>query len=201
METSEAQHKYYIVNKPYAMLSQFIGINQPNRLLTELDFMFPEGIHAIGRLDHLSEGLLILTTNKKITKLLFESKKPHVRKYLIQVANVVTNETLAKIRTGVTIFIRGSVDYITKPCEVEIVDGSQYSFSNGFFPHENAQHTWLLISLTEGKFHQVRKMAFALGHRCKRLIRLSIEDLHLNNLAPGEVLELSEPDFFDKLKI
>jgi 23S rRNA pseudouridine2457 synthase len=194
-------HKYYALNKPYNMLSQFIGNGSPNRLLSEIDFNFPPEIHAIGRLDNLSEGLLLLTTNKKVTKLLFESKRPHQRRYLIQVANDVNEDTLQKMRNGVSIFVKGGVYYTTKECEVYIVDGRQYDFSNGFTPHKNAPHTWLLISLTEGKFHQVRKMVFALGHRCKRLIRLSIEDMHLDNLAPGEVKEYSEEDFFELLHL
>ena len=85
--------------------------------------------------------------------------------------------------------------------KADIVDGRQYDFSNGFIPYKKAPHTWLLISLTEGKFHQVRKMVFALGHRCKRLIRLSREDMHLDNLANGEVKKYSEEDFFDLLNI
>ncbi len=66
------------------MVSQFIGLEKA-RLLTEVDFDFPEGTHAIGRLDSASEGLLLLTTNKKVTKLLFKSKVPHKRRYLVKV--------------------------------------------------------------------------------------------------------------------
>ncbi|MCV5276253.1 pseudouridine synthase, partial [Escherichia coli] len=61
-------HRYFIVNKPSNMLSQFIGSDLPG--LSDINFSFPEHIHAIGRLDRQSEGLLILTTNKKVTKLL-----------------------------------------------------------------------------------------------------------------------------------
>ena len=64
-----ASHRYFIVNKPYDMVSQFVS-SHPVKLLGNLDFSFPEGIHAVGRLDNNSEGLLILTTNKKVTKLL-----------------------------------------------------------------------------------------------------------------------------------
>jgi 23S rRNA pseudouridine2457 synthase len=65
----------------------------------------------------------------------------------------------------------------------------------------NAPHTWLEITLTEGKFHQVRKMVGAVHHRCQRLIRVSIENLLLGNLQPGEVKELPEEAFFRLLKI
>jgi 23S rRNA pseudouridine2457 synthase len=62
-------------------------------------------------------------------------------------------------------------------------------------------YTWLLITITEGKYHQVRKMIGAIKHKCKRLIRVSIEDLELGNLAPGMVREMDEKDFFNKLCI
>jgi 23S rRNA pseudouridine2457 synthase len=62
-------------------------------------------------------------------------------------------------------------------------------------------HTWLLITLKEGKYRQVRKMVMAARHRCLRLIRLSISDITLNNLKPGEVQEMSEQNFYRLLGI
>ncbi len=197
---SQQKHRYFIINKPYNMVSQFVS---PDKvvLLTAVKYNFPEGIHAIGRLDNHSEGLLILTTNKKVTKLLFESKVSHKRTYLVQVRDIVTPEKLLQLQTGVTIRIRGGGDYTTPPCEVEIVKKpvGLYTREQEFL--ERLPSTWLLITLTEGKFHQVRKMTDAVRHRCKRLIRISIENLQLNNLQPGEVKEIEEHDFFEQLKI
>ena len=65
----------------------------------------------------------------------------------------------------------------------------------------NIPYTWLRITLTEGKFHQVRKMVAAIHHRCKRLIRVSIEELKLGDLQPGGIREITEQDFFSLLKI
>ena len=59
----------------------------------------------------------------------------------------------------------------------------------------------LRITLTEGKFRQVRKMVEAVRHRCVRLIRESIEDLHTLGMKPGEVKEINEKEFFEKLKL
>lgn len=193
-------HRYFIINKPYNMVSQFVSPDKVG-LLKDIPFRFPEGIHAIGRLDNQSEGLLILTTNKKITKLLFESKVPHKRTYLVQVRDIVTEEKLKLLQTGVTIRVKGGGFYTTSPCEVMIVDKptNLYNRENEF--KEGLPNTWLTITLTEGKFHQVRKMTDAVRHRCKRLIRLSIEDLALNDLQPGEVKEIEEKDFFEQLKI
>jgi 23S rRNA pseudouridine2457 synthase len=57
------------------------------------------------------------------------------------------------------------------------------------------------MTLTEGKFHQIRKMVAGERHQCKRLIRISIEDLHLGDLQPGGVREIGEEEFFRALKI
>jgi len=193
-------HRYFIINKPYNMVSQFISPDKVG-LLKDIPFNFPEGIHAIGRLDNYSEGLLILTTNKKVTKLLFESKTPHKRTYLVQVRDIVTPEKLLQLQNGVSIRIKGGNYYTTPPCQVSIVKKpiDLYKRENEF--KEGLPNTWLLITLTEGKFHQVRKMVDVVRHRCKRLIRISIEDLALNNLQPGEVKEMEESDFFKQLKI
>ena len=182
------------------MVSQFIS---PDRvgLLGDLGHEFPEGIHAIGRLDNHSEGLLILTTNKKVTRLLFEGPTPHKRTYLVRVKHKVSQESLAQLRAGVTIRIKGGVDYVTPPCDVEIIDNPANLTVEQQELRENVAHTWLHITLTEGKFHQVRKMVTAVNHRCKRLIRVSIEDLELGDLAPGCIREIEEKEFFEKLKI
>ena len=193
-------NRYFIINKPYNMVSQFISPDKVG-LLKDIPYNFPEGIHAIGRLDNDSEGLLILTTNKKVTKLLFESKIPHKRTYLVQVRDIVTPEKLLQLQNGVTIRVRGGGYYTTRPCEVLIVEKPIDLYKREDEFKEGLPNTWLLITLTEGKFHQVRKMVDAVRHRCKRLIRISIEDLALNNLQPGEVKEMEEKYFFEQLKI
>ncbi len=197
---NKSNSRYYILNKPTNMVSQFIGIEKA-RLLKDLDYIFPEGIHAIGRLDSASEGLLLLTTNKKVTKLLFKSKIPHKRTYLVKVRYIVSEATLQQLRSGVTIHIHGGIDWITSPCEAEIITNPTERFGIKDETNEYSPYTWLLITLTEGKYHQVRKMVFALRHRCKRLIRVSIEDMTLGNLQPSEIKEIEENDFFNLLKI
>jgi 23S rRNA pseudouridine2457 synthase len=192
--------RYFIINKPHNMVSQFVS-SHPVRLLGELAFDFPEGTHAIGRLDNDSEGLLILTTNKKVTRLLFQGKAPHERTYLVRVKGIMSGETLQRLKEGVSICIAGGEEYITTPSRVEMVERPAGLFDHPRELPNNAPHTWLLITLTEGKFHQVRKMVGAVHHRCQRLIRVSIEDLLLGNLQPGEVKELPEEEFFSLLKI
>ena len=193
-------HRYFIINKPYNMVSQFVSTHQVG-LLGDLDFTFPEGTHAIGRLDNHSEGLLILTTNKKITRLLFLGDTPHKRTYLVQVNNLLTKENLRLLQTGIPIRIKGGENYFTPPCNVTIVEHPGILYNTASTLKQYGPHTWLLITLTEGKFHQVRKMIAAVRHRCKRLIRVSIEDLALGDLKPGCVREIDEVAFFKQLKI
>ena len=193
-------HRYFLLNKPYKMVSQFISTHQV-ALLGELKFVFPEGTHAIGRLDNNSEGLLLLTTDKKITRLLFQGKVPHTRTYLVQVKNRVSEESLKQLKAGAGIRIKGGVNYITTPCDVMIVEKPENLFSSGYELREDVPCTWLRITLTEGKYHQVRKMVASVHHRCKRLIRVSIEDIHLGDMQPGEVREIGEEDFFRQLRL
>jgi 23S rRNA pseudouridine2457 synthase len=193
-------YRYFIIHKPPNMVSQFVSSHEV-RLLGDLDFDFPEGTHAIGRLDNHSEGLLILTTNKKVTKLLFQGEVPHARTYLVLVKHTVSEASLQQLRDGVSIQIAGGGYYTTAPCNAAIEPHPEKYISNAGEPFLHHPHTWLRITLTEGKFHQVRKMVKALRHPCRRLIRISIEQLQLDGLERGGVREIEEAVFFEKLKI
>ena len=193
-------HRYFIIHKPANMVSQFVSPHAVG-LLGDLNFPFPEGTHAIGRLDSHSEGLLILTTNKRVTKLLFQGKVPHSRRYLVLVKNTVTADTVQQLETGISIKVKGSGYFTTSPCAASVVAHPEQYISNIVPPEKYHKNTWLSLTLTEGKYHQVRKMVAAVGHKCIRLIRISIEDLLLGDLAPGGVKELAEPEFFRLLKI
>ncbi len=192
--------RYFILNKPCGMVSQFVS-SYEEPLLGDLAFQFPEGTHAVGRLDKNSEGLLLLTTNKKITALLFQSKEPHKRIYLVQVKYKVSEKSLKLLQSGVSIRIKGGDFYTTPLCDVEIVENPQDIIPLFEILPDYHNSSWLLITLMEGKFRQVRKMVAAIKHRCMRLIRVSIENMHLCELKPGEVIEIEEDVFFNKLKL
>jgi 23S rRNA pseudouridine2457 synthase len=195
------EHRYFIFNKPINMVSQFVSSHQVP-LIGSIDFDFPEGTHAIGRLDKNSEGLLLLTTNSKVTRLLFHGKQPHTRTYLVQVINQIKPETIIKLSNGIAISAPEGKKYITTPCKVNLVNKPIYIQDLTTKKlHENVTNSWITIILTEGKFHQVRKMVAAVKHKCLRLIRVSIEDIELGDLKPGEVKEVSEQYFFEKLKL
>jgi len=192
--------RYFLLNKPMNMVSQFVSTHKV-QLLSNIDFNFPEGTHAIGRLDQMSEGLLLLTTNKKVTKLLFQGKRPHVRTYLVQVKNKVSQDTLKQLRNGVDISAPNGSSYTTTPCKVDIIEPPINLWENGIVLHENQQSDWLRIELTEGKYHQVRKMVATMHHRCIRLVRWSIEDVSVESILPGQVQEVDETYFFKALNL
>jgi 23S rRNA pseudouridine2457 synthase len=196
----QAVNRYFVLHKPFNMVSQFKSTHKVG-LLGDLDFTFPAGTHAIGRLDNHSEGLLILTTNKKVTRLLFLSDTPHERTYLVQINNELSKANLEKLRTGVSFKIKTGVMYTTPPCKVLVVQHPEAIclMEERFTAYP--PNTWLLLTITEGKYHQVRKMMGVIKHKCKRLIRISIEDLCLDDLPPGKIRELGEKEFFDKLRI
>ena len=196
---SKALNRYFILNKPTNMVSQFVSPYNV-RLLGDLDFKFPEGTHAVGRLDNDSEGLLLLTTNKKITRLLFQGKK-HSRKYLVMVRNVVSPETLQQLKAGIPIKIVGGNYYTAVPEDIEIIEKPLLLYKYARDHRDEFPHTWLLVTLTEGKYHQVRKMVFNAGHRCYRLVRLSIEKVTIEDISPGAVKEMEEKEFFSLLDL
>jgi len=197
---SSPPDRYFILNKPFKMVSQFVSTHKVG-LLSDLDFSFPHGTHAIGRLDNDSEGLLLLTTNKKVTRLLFLSDTPHKRTYLVQINNSISEENLQRLRNGVSFKIKTGVTYTTAPCAVLVVELPETYCMMTERVTAWPPFTWLLITITEGKYHQVRKMIGAIRHKTKRLIRVSIEDLAIGDLQPGKVKELNEKDFFHLLKI
>jgi 23S rRNA pseudouridine2457 synthase len=184
------------------MVSQFVSSHDVG-LLGDLNFSFPVGTHAIGRLDSHSEGLLLCTTDKRITRLLFQGVEPHTRTYLVMVKYAVRPETLLHWQRGVSISAKSGGTYLTQPCKAELVDVNDYSnFSPGLvFMPPYGTYTWIKLTLTEGKYHQVRKMVDALGHKCSRLIRIAIEDIELGNQPPGAVREMDEKTFFNKLRL
>jgi 23S rRNA pseudouridine2457 synthase len=119
----------------------------------------------------------------------------------VKVKYEVTPENLHRLRTGLTIRIKGGSNYLTPPCDVHIVEPPANLFPLPDPKPDYRPFTWLEITLTEGKYHQVRKMVLAAGHKCQRLIRISIENMLLGELLPGQVREFSEEEFFSLLEL
>ena len=182
-------HQHFILHKPYGYLSQFIN-NQTKRkkkMLGEL-YDFPEGTMAIGRLDVNSEGLLLLTTDGKISEYI-RSKKVE-KEYYVQVDGIISQNEIEQLKKGVEIGFEGK-KYTTKPCEASLINPPD--FPNRTQKIRDERHgptSWISITINEGKFRQVRKMTAAVGFPTLRLIRVRIGNIGLNNMIPGEVKEV-----------
>lgn len=198
--TLSDMHRYFVINKPRGIVSQFVSPHKVG-LLGDIGYTFPLGTHALGRLDKDSEGLLLLTTDKRATHLLFTYGKPHRRTYLVMVQHELSAASFNLLRTGINIKIKDGADYIATPADLKKIENPAAYYSYAADNRESYPHTWLLITLTEGKYRQVRKMVLAAHHRCLRLIRLSIGNFSLNDLKPGEVQELTERRFYDLLDV
>lgn len=190
--------RYFMLNKPYGMVSQFKSTYQ-QPLLKDLLFNFPEGTNAVGRLDADSEGLLLLTNDRSLTKRLLHPDRKHLREYLVYVERTVQPETLAQLNSSMDLLIKRKGIYKTLNSKVEFAQAPLHFNDLGY--KEYIPHSWLRFTLTEGKFRQVRKMCAVVNHRCRRLIRTKIEDLELGDLAPGEIKELEQKELFELLRL
>ncbi len=177
--------------KPYGYISQFVINGKQKRkkkLLGEL-FDFPKGTMAIGRLDEKSEGLLLLTTNGKVSTKI--TSGAYEKEYYALVDGAITDNAIDTLRKGVEIGFDGK-KYMTKPCEVYRLDTAP-NLPERSKKIRDARHgptTWIRITLTEGKFRQVRKMTSAVGFPTLRLVRVRIGRITLQNLEAGAVKEL-----------
>lgn len=185
--------QHFILHKPYGYLSQFVN-NQTKRrnkrLLGEL-YEFPDGTMAIGRLDEHSEGLLLLTTDGKVSDQI--RSKTIEKEYYVQLDGVISEEAIAQLRSGVEIAIRGK-KYDTLPSKTYRLKSAP-NFKERTKKIRDERHgptSWVSITITEGKFRQVRKMTAVVGFPTLRLVRIRIGNILLNDLSPGEVIEVAE---------
>lgn len=179
-------HHHYKIYKPYGYLSQFIyNLKRNKKLLGELHD-FPEGTMAIGRLDEDSEGLLLLTTDGMMSEIV-RGKKVE-KEYYVLVDGIITEEAAVKLQQGVEIGFKG-IKYITKPCKAKPIDNPDLPYRK-VRDERHGPTSWISITVTEGKFRQVRKMTAAVGFPTLRLVRVRIGSITLNDMQPGNVIEL-----------
>lgn len=169
-----------LFNKPYGVLSQFTP-EAGHRALDE--FGFPKDVYAAGRLDHDSEGALLLTDDGRLVKKLLDPKFEHPRTYLVQVDGQITPEAIMQLSKGVV--IKG---YRTKPCRAEMATPPEDLWERvpPIRYRANIPTSWIQITLIEGKNRQVRHMTAAVGFPTLRLIRVKIGNIALGDLKPGE---------------
>jgi len=183
-------HLHFKLYKPFGMLSQLTSNEdrqiRKKRFLGELHD-FPEGIMPIGRLDEKSEGLLLMTTDGKLSDAI--NRAGVEKEYYAQLDGAITAEAIEALKNGIEIGFEGQ-RYITKPCKVngllKIPNLAEADKKIRIGTHR--PNSWISITLTEGKFRQVRKMTAAVGFPTLRLIRMRIGAIHLENMKPGELL-------------
>lgn len=187
----------YIIYKPYNMLSQFTKEAEHHNTLADLSYNFPKDVYPVGRLDSDSEGLLILTNDKNLNVKLLNPKNKKPKVYWVFVEGIPSEESLKKLRHGVTISIKGTKHFTTpaKAKRLKEIPALPERVPN-VITHQHKEYTWLQITLTEGKYRQVRKMCAAIGHPVLRLIRVGIANYtlgkgKLKNLQPGSIKELT----------
>jgi len=188
--------KYYIIYKPFGVLTQFSG-EEPT--LASLG-TFPKEVYPVGRLDKDSEGLLLITDDKWLNHHLLNPRFGHQRTYFAQVEGIPTSEALKQLQAGVIINVDGR-EYKTKPALAKILDPIPT------LPERNPPiryrasipDTWIELTLIEGKNRQVRKMTAAVGFPTLRLLRYSVEKINISGMEVGEIRELDKETVYRAL--
>jgi 23S rRNA pseudouridine2457 synthase len=190
---------YYMVYKPFGVLSQFSGEGETLGLLGS----FPTDVYPVGRLDKDSEGLLLLTNDKKLNHLLLDPNYAHERTYWVQVEGEITNEALRELESGVTISVNKK-KHRTLQARAELIPDAANILPERHPPiryRKNVPDSWLAIHLKEGKNRQVRKMTAAVGFPTLRLVRWSIEQISIEGFGAGEVRPIDGVDLYASLGI
>ncbi|MCW3089037.1 MAG: ribosomal large subunit pseudouridine synthase [Ferruginibacter sp.] len=186
---------YYIVYKPFNVLSQFTS-GEGKQTLKDF-FDLPADVYPVGRLDYDSEGLLLLTNDKKINHDLLNPAFEHTREYWVQVDGEITDEALHDLQHGVDITVDGKL-YRTRKCKAAHfkIAPPVAGRNPPIRVRKSIPTSWVKLILTEGKNRQVRKMTAAVGFPTLRLIRYRIEKCTIEGLQPGEMRILTKGEAY-----
>jgi len=190
--------RYFIIYKPYQVLSQFSF--QPDKKGLADYFNVPKDVYPVGRLDYDSEGLLILTNDTQLNHLLLNPDHKHEREYWVQVEGDINKEAIETLQKGVTISIDGK-QHKTLPCNASIFEEDPKVAERvpSIRFRKEIPARWIRLLLIEGKNRQVRRMTAKVGFPTLRLIRYRIEAIALDNMQPGDMRELSKQDVYKRL--
>ena len=163
-------------------------------------FSVPKNIYPVGRLDEDSEGLLILTNDAKLNHQLLNPLFEHEREYWVQVEGEIADEAVMQMQQGFQLNIKGTLQQ-TKSSMVHVFDTVPVIEERNppIRYRASVPTSWIKIILKEGKNRQVRKMTAHVGFPTLRLIRYRIEDIKLNEMKPGTMIELSQKSIYKKL--
>ena len=177
---------YIMMNKPAGVISA----TEDNHHRTVIDLLNDEyrtyDIFPVGRLDIDTEGLLLLTNDGMLSHNLLSPKKHVDKKYYVKIANPLTEEDIKTLENGIKL----EENFITKNAKVEIICNNI----------ENNEYL-AYITISEGKFHQVKRMFKAVNNEVLYLKRVKMGNLLLDeNLKLGEYRELTAEEL-DSLKV
>nr|WP_225445653.1 pseudouridine synthase [Paenibacillus arenosi] len=177
------EYVYIMLHKPPGVISA----TEDRRERTVIDLLPDEMLcfepFPVGRLDKDTEGLLLLTNDGKLAHELLAPRKHVPKTYFARVSGDVTEEDVAAMTLGVTL----DDGYVTKPAQLVIK--SKESLPTG----EVLSH--IELTITEGKFHQVKRMFESVGKHVVYLKRLTMGPLQLDSELPiGQWRELSEEE-------
>ena len=175
-----------LLNKPYGVISQF---SEHEKHTSLAEFITEKDFYPAGRLDHDSEGLLILTDEGKVQHCLSHPKHKQPKTYWVQVDGEITDEALNELKKGVML-----KDGLTLPAKAKKID------EPALWPRDppvryraNIPTSWCELTITEGKNRQVRRMTAAVGFPTLRLVRYSIGEFTIDGLSPGEWRKIPTP--------
>ncbi|MDR6092860.1 pseudouridine synthase [Stenotrophomonas sp. SORGH_AS_0321] len=170
-----------LFNKPFNVLCQFTDRSVPPRP-TLAGFGLPSDVYAAGRLDHDSEGLLLLTDDGGLAHRLTDPRHKADKTYWVQVEGEPTPERLAQLRRGVLL-----KDGPTLPARIEQIDAPALWVRDPPVRfRKTVPDAWLAVTLREGRNRQVRRMTAAVGLPTLRLVRASMGPYQLGELQPGQ---------------
>ncbi len=171
-----------LFNKPFGVLSQFTDAGSETARATLSDFIAVPGVYPAGRLDRDSEGLLLLTDDGRLQAQIADPRFKLPKNYLVQVEGVLADEGLDALRRGVRL-----KDGMTLRAEAERIDPpTLWPRDPPVRFRKTVPDCWISLAIREGRNRQVRRMTAAIGNPALRLVRWSIGDWTLADIAPGE---------------
>ena len=171
---SYEKYVYFMLNKPQGVVSATEDVHD-RTVIDLLEQKDQKGVFPVGRLDKDTEGLLLLTNDGELAHRLLSPKKHVPKCYYAQVDGLVTEEDKKRIAKGIQI----SEDFTALPGTLEILGAA----------NEGSE---ILLTIYEGKFHQVKRMMKACGKEVLYLKRLKMGGLILDEgLKPGQYRSLS----------
>lgn len=180
--------RFLLFNKPFGVVCQFSPVPGKQTLK---DFITEPDVYPAGRLDHDSEGLVLLTDDGAAQHVLTDPKFEHRRTYWAQVEGSPGAEALAALEDGVEI-----PGYRTRPAVARLLE-KEPDLPPRFPPvryRKSIPTAWIELTLTEGRNRQVRHMTAATGHPTLRLVRVGIAGVGIAGLEPGDWRWLTEEE-------